>query len=107
MRYVLRQNDGVNEGDIQTNSITLSSGRIPLSEKWGFGINNLSYDFVRKNFPIPQFSVYRDLHCWEMNFTWSPTSDIFTFSIGVSASPFSQFIKYQTGNQVFGGRSFR
>ncbi|MEE9373639.1 MAG: putative LPS assembly protein LptD [Saprospiraceae bacterium] len=106
-RYRIDQVNGVNEGKVQTHSITLNSGRIPLTEKWGFGINNLSYDFIRKNFPIPQFSVFRDLHCWEMNFTWSPTSDIFTFSIGVKASPFSQYIKYQTGNQVFGGRSFR
>ena len=106
-RYRVRQVDGVNEGETLTNSITLTTGRIDLSENWGFGINNLSYDFVRKNFPIPQFTVFRDLHCWQMNFTWSPTSDIFRFSIGVSASPFSQYIKYETGNQVFGGRSFR
>ena len=43
-----------------------------LTEKWRFSTGG-SYDFVRKEFAAPSVNIYRDLHCWEMNFTWFPT----------------------------------
>ena len=42
-----------------------------LTEKWKF-TGGGSYDFVRKEFAAPSVTVYRDLHCWEMNFSWFP-----------------------------------
>jgi len=27
---------------------------------------------LNKQFAAPQITVYRDLHCWEMNFVWNP-----------------------------------
>ncbi|MBF8296583.1 MAG: Organic solvent tolerance protein OstA-like protein, partial [Bacteroidetes bacterium] len=42
-----------------------------LTEKWKF-TGSGSYDFVQKEFAAPNVTVYRDLHCWEMNFTWFP-----------------------------------
>ena len=42
-----------------------------LTEKWRFTSSG-SYDFVRKEFAAPSVNIYRDLHCWEMNFTWFP-----------------------------------
>jgi lipopolysaccharide assembly outer membrane protein LptD (OstA) len=42
-----------------------------LTEKWKF-TGSGSYDFVRKEFAAPSVTVYRDLHCWEMNFSWFP-----------------------------------
>jgi lipopolysaccharide assembly outer membrane protein LptD (OstA) len=42
-----------------------------LTEKWKFSTAG-SYDFVRNEFAAPSVNVYRDLHCWEMNFTWFP-----------------------------------
>ncbi len=44
---------------------------INLTEKWKF-TGSGSYDFVRKEFAAPSVTVYRDLHCWEMNFSWFP-----------------------------------
>ncbi len=43
-----------------------------LTEFWKISAST-NYDLVRKQFAAPQVSVYRDLHCWEMNFTWVPT----------------------------------
>ncbi|MCX6134757.1 MAG: putative LPS assembly protein LptD [Ignavibacteriales bacterium] len=42
-----------------------------LTEKWKFTASG-TYDFVRKEFAAPSVTVYRDLHCWEMNFSWFP-----------------------------------
>ena len=42
-----------------------------LTEKWKF-TGSGTYDFVRKEFAAPSVTVYRDLHCWEMNFSWFP-----------------------------------
>jgi len=43
-----------------------------LTEFWKISAST-NYDLIRKEFAAPQVSVYRDLHCWEMNFTWVPT----------------------------------
>ncbi|MCX6144905.1 MAG: putative LPS assembly protein LptD [Ignavibacteriales bacterium] len=42
-----------------------------LTEKWKFSTGG-SYDFVRNEFAAPSVNIYRDLHCWEMNFAWFP-----------------------------------
>jgi hypothetical protein len=42
-----------------------------LTEYWKIEASS-SYDIVNKQFVIPQITVYRDLHCWEMNFYWEP-----------------------------------
>ena len=42
-----------------------------LTDKWRFTSSG-SYDFVRREFAAPSVNIYRDLHCWEMNFTWFP-----------------------------------
>ena len=42
-----------------------------LTEKWKFSTGG-SYDFVRNEFAAPNVNIYRDLHCWEMNFAWYP-----------------------------------
>ena len=42
-----------------------------LTEKWRFSGSG-SYDFTRKEFAAPSINIYRDLHCWEMSFTWFP-----------------------------------
>ena len=43
-----------------------------LTEKWQIALNGISYDFVSKEPFIQSVSVTRDLHCWQMNFSWFP-----------------------------------
>lgn len=43
-----------------------------LTEFWKITASS-SYDVVSKQFAAPQVTVYRDLHCWEMDFSWVPT----------------------------------
>ncbi len=42
-----------------------------LTKNWKFTING-NYDLIRDKISAPQITIYRDLHCWEMNFSWNP-----------------------------------
>ncbi len=41
----------------------------------------------KNNFSAPQITIYRDLECWEMNFSWNPigTYTGFRFEIRMKA----------------------
>jgi len=42
-----------------------------LTKNWKFTVRG-NYDFQRNEISAPQITIYRDLKCWEMNFTWNP-----------------------------------
>ena len=42
-----------------------------LTENWKFTASS-SYDFVSKQVSAPMINISRDLHCWLMNFSWTP-----------------------------------
>ncbi len=42
-----------------------------LTKNWKFTVSG-NYDFQKDEIAAPQVTIYRDLHCWEMNFTWRP-----------------------------------
>jgi lipopolysaccharide assembly outer membrane protein LptD (OstA) len=43
-----------------------------LTENWKISAST-SYDLRTLEISAPQITVYRDLHCWEMNFVWVPS----------------------------------
>jgi hypothetical protein len=43
-----------------------------LTKNWKFTFST-GYDIFNKQFTAPYVTIYRDLHCWEMNFNWYPT----------------------------------
>jgi lipopolysaccharide assembly outer membrane protein LptD (OstA) len=57
-----------------------------LTENWRFTAS-ASYDVIQKQFAAPRIAIYRDLHCWEMNFTWSPLGQMsgYRFELKVKA----------------------
>jgi hypothetical protein len=58
--------------DLKYRSANLGlNGGFNLTENWRFTAS-ASYDVVNKQFAAPSINVYRDLHCWEMNFSWQP-----------------------------------
>lgn len=91
---------------VQSHSINIS-GSIPLTKNWNVNIGNIAYDFKSKSFVYPYFSFARDLHCWQMNFTWAPSNGVYSFFIGVKSSTLS-FLKYDYGQRnastLFTGR---
>jgi hypothetical protein len=57
-----------------------------LTEKWQISTSG-SYDFVRKQHFIPSVSITRDLHCWQMSFSWFPmgTLEGYRFELKIKA----------------------
>lgn len=91
------QYDGTDTLFFTAHNVVLS-GTFDLTPKWSVNVQNIQYDFVRKGFVYPAFTLSRDLHCWNMNFTWAPQRDVYTFFIGVKSSTLS-FLKYNYGQQ--------
>ncbi|MFN0156472.1 MAG: putative LPS assembly protein LptD [Bacteroidota bacterium] len=53
-----------------------------LTEYWKISAST-SYDVLNKEFAAPQITVYRDLHCWEMDFNWVPTGQYRNFRLEI------------------------
>lgn len=53
-----------------------------LTEYWKITAT-ASYDLINKTIAAPQITVYRDLHCWEMNFSWVPTGYYRNFKLEI------------------------
>ena len=76
------------------------NGSIDLTEKWAIRGIALGYDFRNERLTYPQLSLYRDLHCWEMDFFWAPRLNTFTFSIRVKPSSLEFLeVPYRRGNR--------
>jgi lipopolysaccharide assembly outer membrane protein LptD (OstA) len=51
---------------------TLSfNGDFSITPKWKIGFRS-GYDFEQGKLSYTSFDIYRDLHCWEMRFSWIP-----------------------------------
>ena len=71
-----------------TQTVSLS-GNFSLTENWKITAKT-NYDIVAKKFSYAQFSVYRDLHCWEMSFNVIPFGTLrsYSFRINIKSSVF-------------------
>lgn len=99
--YTFTAEDGKVESEMRTHALGIS-GRIPLTNNWSINVGNLSYDFVNKGIGYTTITFSRKLHCWDMNFSWAPQRDTYTFSIGVSSNTLS-FLKYNFGQNNVDG----
>jgi hypothetical protein len=75
-----------------------------LTNNWKFTVRG-SYDFELKQISAPQITVYRDLHCWELNFSWNPIGFYrgYRFEIRMKA-PELQDIKVTKSKGIYSGR---
>ncbi|MFC2136388.1 putative LPS assembly protein LptD, partial [Bacteroidota bacterium] len=75
-----------------------------LTKNWKF-TTRAGYDFVNDEITAPQVTVYRDLHCWEMNLTWNPLGRYrgFFFEIRMKA-PELRDIKVTKSSGLYTGR---
>ena len=53
---------------VQTLNFT---GDVSLTKQWKISLSS-GFDFVALQPSITQLTLYRDLHCWDMNFSWTP-----------------------------------
>ncbi|MCX6153974.1 MAG: putative LPS assembly protein LptD [Candidatus Kapabacteria bacterium] len=55
-----------------TRTVSLSSHfSMKLTPTWNFS-TSANYDFVTKQFISPMISISKDMHCWELGFSWFP-----------------------------------
>ncbi len=72
-------------GRPETRSITNTlnfSGDFNLTPKWKIQYTS-GYDFKAKNLSQTSFSIYRDLHCWDMSASWIPFGAYQSYSIDI------------------------
>ncbi len=77
------------------------NGDLNITQKWKLGVGS-TYDIDKRELVgnATKLSIYRDLHCWQMNFDWHPLAQIqsYEFSIGLKAQML-QDIKYPRSNE--------
>jgi hypothetical protein len=64
--------------------VSLNSN-ISLTQNWKVGWT-LRYDWVDKKITNQNFNITRDLHCWQMTFSWQPTFGYYRFQINIKES---------------------
>ncbi|MBB4077659.1 hypothetical protein GGR28_000260 [Lewinella aquimaris] len=84
------------------NSIELR-GALQLTENWSVNIGQIGYDFTSKSITYPYLSFARDLHCWEMRFSWAPQRNTYQFSIAVKPGTFD-FLEVPINQNRYDGR---
>ena len=105
--YEFRADNNKVISKMRTHAISMR-GSLQLTENWSIGIGNVGYNFVRKKIEYTRVTFSRKLHCWNMNFSWTPNRNTYSFFIGVNSSNLS-FLKYNYGQNNFDGlgSSFR
>jgi len=77
------------------------NGGFSLSTKWKVTFST-GYDFENNKATHTRFGLFRDLHCWEMNFNCVPFGNVksYNFQINVKASIFKS-LKYSKKKSMF------
>lgn len=73
------------------------SGRIQPTKNWSISFTG-DYHFDIKKFVIPNISISRDLHCWNISANFSPLSNTFYVKLSAS-SQMLQDLKYEERNR--------
>ncbi|MTI32605.1 putative LPS assembly protein LptD [Xanthovirga aplysinae] len=75
--------DGFKKSDI-TQSLTFS-GDVSITEKWKIGFSS-GYDFEKKALVenTTRLNISRDLHCWDLQFDWTPLGQYQSFSLYIA-----------------------
>jgi hypothetical protein len=60
------------------------SGDLSLTEKWKIGFQS-GFDIQKQEFTNTSFNISRDLHCWQMNFNWTPFGRYESYFLSINA----------------------
>ncbi|MFI3286307.1 MAG: putative LPS assembly protein LptD [Rikenellaceae bacterium] len=98
IRYVNNGTTGYEPNITQTLGF---NGSATLTEKMGMTFTS-GYDIANRKFSTTQIAMTRDLHCWQMSFTWVPFGNYkqWTFNIGVKAASLAD-IKYDKSESMY------
>ena len=70
-------NNGLVKAYVQTLN---GNGDFSLTPNWKVQFNT-GYDFQNKEISLTSFSIYRDLHCWDMSIRWIPFGPYQSYSL--------------------------
>ena len=87
------------------NSISLR-GALQLTNNWSVNIGQIGYSFTDKRLTYPFLSFVRDLHCWEMRFSWAPQRKTYSFSVAVKPGTLDFINLPVNQNRYDGGQLF-
>lgn len=75
----------VENGDtLQVNNHFIElNGSLRLTPKWSVGFSRIGYNFKQKVITYPDLSFTRDLHCWQLTFSWQPVYGTYSLFLGV------------------------
>lgn len=59
-------------------------GDFNVTPKWKVQFNS-GYDIKQKTVATTRFSIYRDLHCWDMSFGWVPFGQYQSYNVTIRA----------------------
>jgi lipopolysaccharide export system protein LptA len=79
--YLLNYTKRGNEDSRAVQTFTFS-GDLSLTEKWKVNFTS-GYDLERKEFSLTRIGVVRDLHCWELNFDWTPFGYFTNYNLNI------------------------
>ena len=86
--------------------LSLQNGEVRLTKNWRVGVS-AQFDLINKIVFDQQYSVYRDLHCWEMQVLWTPTGlrEGFYMRVNIKSSILRDVKVEKRGGRssVFGG----
>jgi len=84
----------------QTTSLINAAAKAALSKEWLVGLNS-GYDLQNKKFVFPMLQLYRNLHCWQMNFQWVPCGEFrsYAFQIGLKMPQFNETRQIKANDQ--------
>ncbi|MFI3318186.1 MAG: putative LPS assembly protein LptD [Rikenellaceae bacterium] len=83
-----------------TQSVSFN-GSITPTAKWGVTLMG-GYDLVENELTTSSVAITRDLHCWQMSFSWIPFGyyKSWSFNIGIKASSLSD-LKYDKSQSMY------
>ncbi|MFI3266661.1 MAG: putative LPS assembly protein LptD, partial [Rikenellaceae bacterium] len=91
-------NTGVSRSVTQTLGF---NGSVNLTPKWGIAFNG-GFDFEMQTLTPGTFTLSRDLHCWQMSFSWIPTGYRQSWGFTISAkSSLLQDLKYEKNSSYY------
>ncbi len=89
-RLNINFNMAYNKTGFQKSTVTRTlnfNGDVSITKTWKVSVTS-GYDFEAKNLSYTTLDLYKDLHCWEMRFSWIPFGQFqsFSFDLKVKAA---------------------
>lgn len=88
------------------NTVMLS-GDVNLTQKWKIQYNT-NYDFRAMKLAVSSFSIYRDLHCWDLSVQWVPFGVYKSYNVTLKVkAAVLQDLKLSKRNDYTSNQSFQ